>query len=1512
MKKIISSICLAAATITATLAQTTPQLSAQQMRVLLKERGFAYATNKAEADKIYINKIAHGSAATQSKLASLLTTGPEQDCNSAIAVCQNSYSQAQSYTGKGSIDELGANGACLTGGESNSVWYRFTANNAGVVDFDITPNDLVDDYDWAIYDLTGKNCADITSGSITPIRCNYSSTNGITGLDASAANNSEPAGGSNQSKTINAVAGQSFVLLINNFSNSQNGYNINFTGTAQIFDNTAPIFSSLVSACGATTLQVNFNEPVLCSTISLTDFVITGQNGVTYTVTAANGVNCGGSTSQVLLTVNPALPANLTDSIFVKIVTGTDGNTLTDQCGNSILNNSSKGFVNSPATSNAPLIVSPNDSICSGGQVTLTAPPALSYAWSNGAITQTIQVYVSVNTTYNVTMPNGTCGASVGTVQIVTVNGPVIGFTIANDTVCLGQLLVINNTSKANTCSGNGTKLCDPPGILNVGCNFASCTTTNATAWSTTLINSTWSFGDGGVGGYSTSTMPVSHTYADTGLYTITYNIDVPASGGGFFGGSTSSCKSELTKQVHVIAQPNASWNTPGVVCINAGDVKLKDLLTGDTTGTFTCTTCPVGALVGGVFHPDSIHGLLPKSFPITYTAVNSICNDSKINTLVVNGRDSADFMLPTTICQSAHTINLDSLVNGTTGGKWKIVTTPTINGKIDTLMGNSYLNLDSTVFVPTFDTATVTIRYIVGNPLSLCGVDTAIKKILILRTPTPNFTTPTVCQTSNGLFLNPLALAPGLTAATSVWVRSGLVKQIPANSGNYYLLDSAISGPIAVKHITINTVGTFTCRDSIVKNINVNVTPKIPLTGATIANATCIKIDGSITNVKALPAFGTPYTYQWYAGKDTTAPATIIVGATDDSLLVRPVGYYTINVMNGACRAKQTFQIKQVRVPVVTGAPFYFDKLCTIGTGSIVKNNLQIINAPIKLTVIDSATNMDLTGFPKTNLSTIDTLIAGGLIPNTYWVLVTDASTCIDTFKIVIKATTTNALATLGTTTPAICTATNGGITGVSIKHLPVSQANITWTNTTTGIVASTALNPNNLPKGTYLLNVTDKYGCVDTLTRKVGQVFDSVFVFKGNTAPSKCTANNGSVTLVDIKNDPLTSAQWTNAAGQNVGTSNNLNLLNQAPGTYTLNVVDAFGCTSTLSKIITNVFDSVFVNKGNSLPAKCTSATGSILGVSTTNSLGTTQWTNALGQNVGTANSLSLSPIAAGTYTLNVTDAFGCVGTLTKTVGTTLLQVYTTQGAATYTICGKATGDVTGIKVVNTPSNSIWTNVATGTKYTNTPTGFDQAGLQNVNAGTYEVVTTDNFGCKDSITFIIADSTYANASFTPSTTKGDEALLVNFANTTVTHTGNIYNWDFGDGNDTSSFNASHTYPTHNDYLVVLTVKDKFGCVDTQSVLINVYETFDPKVPNIFTPNGDSHNDVFKVFGKGIKMVDYLVYDRWGKKVYEASNLTGWDGNGHHDGTYYYVIKVAATDNVKTKELKGYLQLLK
>jgi gliding motility-associated-like protein len=87
--------------------------------------------------------------------------------------------------------------------------------------------------------------------------------------------------------------------------------------------------------------------------------------------------------------------------------------------------------------------------------------------------------------------------------------------------------------------------------------------------------------------------------------------------------------------------------------------------------------------------------------------------------------------------------------------------------------------------------------------------------------------------------------------------------------------------------------------------------------------------------------------------------------------------------------------------------------------------------------------------------------------------------------------------------------------------------------------------------------------------------------------------------------------------------------------------------------------------------------------------------------------------------------------------------------------------------------------------------------------------------------------------------------------------------------------------------------------------------------VPKAFTPNGDENNDYFIVRGVNIKDLYFVVWNRWGEKMFETEdvNSKGWDGsfNGKEltPDAYSWYVKVTC-GNGSTYVKKGDVTLLK
>ena len=394
-------------------------------------------------------------------LISKVSSGlPEQDCNSAIPVCQYVYYTAVSYSGFGNVSEIPAGSTCLGLNELNSVWYTFSTSSAGNLAFNITPNTLTDDYDFALYDITGSNCSGILNGAILPVRCNFAAQNGVTGLSNSTA--------SNQSPILTTTSGKTYVLIISNFSSTQSGYTLDFSpSTASIFDNVSPTVQSVIAPCGSNSITVNTSEQVTCNSIAAngSDFVLSGTGGP-YTVSSATGVNCGLNSSQLTLLISPVLtgPGPWT----LAVVSGSDGNTLMDGCGNAMTASSST-FTLAPAL----ITVSGNTAICSGGSATLTASGVNTYTWSTGANSTTVAVTPTTTTIYTVSGTVSGLGCIASGTKTVTVFTNSISVSPTTQTICQGSSASIFATGAQSYTWSPGTSSSDPSYVV-----FPSTTTT--------------------------------------------------------------------------------------------------------------------------------------------------------------------------------------------------------------------------------------------------------------------------------------------------------------------------------------------------------------------------------------------------------------------------------------------------------------------------------------------------------------------------------------------------------------------------------------------------------------------------------------------------------------------------------------------------------------------------------------------------------------------------------------------------------------------------------------------------------------------------------------------------------------------------------------------------------------------------------------------------------------------------------------------------------------------------
>ncbi len=222
----------------------------------------------------------------------------------------------------------------------NPFWYKFTCFVSGTLGFVVTPNDLTDDYDWQLYDVTGLDPNQVYTNQSIIITGNWAGNPGATGASTSGVSFIQCASSYNGtenrfSKMPNLIEGHNYILLISHFTDTQSGYSLSFGGgTASITDPKLPDLQSVKSSCDAQSIYIKLNKKMKCNSLAIngSDFTLptAGIN-----VTGAQGVGCaaGFDFDSLVLTLNKPLQPGNWDVVIKK---GSDANTLIDNCDRAI------------------------------------------------------------------------------------------------------------------------------------------------------------------------------------------------------------------------------------------------------------------------------------------------------------------------------------------------------------------------------------------------------------------------------------------------------------------------------------------------------------------------------------------------------------------------------------------------------------------------------------------------------------------------------------------------------------------------------------------------------------------------------------------------------------------------------------------------------------------------------------------------------------------------------------------------------------------------------------------------------------------------------------------------------------------------------------------------------------------------------------------------------------------------------------------------------------------------
>ncbi len=152
-----------------------------------------------------------------------------QDCgfSGGTTIC-NDASFSGNSSGFGNNDFAnGGNDGCLSG-ENQSSWYYFSPVSSGTLSFNLIPSNGTDDYDFAIWGPSSSlQCPAFSF--LSPVRCSYAGTVGTTGLGNGAIDFSEGSTGDGFVAPLNVIAGQFYVMLIDNFSATASPFTLDWT-----------------------------------------------------------------------------------------------------------------------------------------------------------------------------------------------------------------------------------------------------------------------------------------------------------------------------------------------------------------------------------------------------------------------------------------------------------------------------------------------------------------------------------------------------------------------------------------------------------------------------------------------------------------------------------------------------------------------------------------------------------------------------------------------------------------------------------------------------------------------------------------------------------------------------------------------------------------------------------------------------------------------------------------------------------------------------------------------------------------------------------------------------------------------------------------------------------------------------------------------------------------------------------------------------------------------------------
>jgi gliding motility-associated-like protein len=573
-----------------------------------------------------------------------------------------------------------------------------------------------------------------------------------------------------------------------------------------------------------------------------------------------------------------------------------------------------------------------------------------------------------------------------------------------------------------------------------------------------------------------------------------------------------------------------------------------------------------------------------------------------------------------------------------------------------------------------------------IGNTTTASGLLTGTYNISVTNIPTGCITTQSIVIAQP---TNSLTITSTVTPAKCFAACNGSINITPAGGTPGYLY--SWSGPSAFTATTQNISGlcfgiyTLNVTDSKAcpRQFTFSITQPTALSLTTTAsnvlcNAAC---NGSI-NVTA--SGGTsPVTFTWL-------PVGTFIGSTNQNIFNLCPAAYTVNAtdLNG-CAISTVVTITQ---------PTALSSTITVVNASCSNS----CNATASLAASGGVTTYSFSwsNGPATTAS-LNSLCAGN-----YTGTVVDANGCISTQAFTITAPSIFNV-TLTPTNPLCNAACNGSISTAIVGAQGI--VNFNW------VVAGTGQNPTNLCAGNYTLTATDAVGCIATGVASL--VNPPALLANVTTTNPACNGNcNGAA--ISTPANAVGAVSYTWAAPTVINTTGQLSGL--CAGNYTVSIKDVNNCTDVQTFTLTN---PPVLNVNPSIgPATCGSPNGSITVIPTG---GTPAYTFTWSAPVVSTSSV-VTGLAAGIYTVIVSDLNGCTNTLTiplsNSNGPSAAPITSSSISCNGLCTGAASVNPASI-VGGTPSYNITWVAPPSTSTLNPQT--------NLCAGTYTAQITDANSC-------------------------------------------------------------------------------------------------------------------------------------------------------------------------------------